>query len=240
MGFLGSLFSGICSAVSSICSAIGLGPIGTALTATITALNPVIGLIIAAIPLVIKIIELVAPKEVKAKEVESGELAVKAEACKDIKPDNYESYSEYINAVHESVEKDPAKKAQVEEKMKTRTEEEATADKLVSVAIAGKILAEKLNTDYVDPAFLGKANACGFDAEKTVNFIKGLQDQGLNTTDANNYFDGNLRGEDFKKAGEGVKAALGKADSSIETDEQKIESENKMFKDIDAAIKEES
>jgi hypothetical protein len=70
--------------------------------------------------------------------------------------------------------------------------------------------------------------------------IKGLQDQGLNTTDVNKYFDGNLHGEDFKKAGEGVKAALEKVDPSLKTDEQKIEAENQMFKDIDAAMKAES
>jgi len=239
MGFLsalGSFFSGVCSAVGSICSSIGLGPIGTALTAAIAALNPVVGLIIAAIPLVCKIIDLLAPKEVKTEEIRTGELAVKAEVCQDIKPENYESYSEYIKAVSEDVDKDPVKKASVEDKMKTRTEEEENAHKLVSVAIAGKVIAEKLDTDDVDPVFLGKINACGFDADKTVNFIKGLQEEGVSTTDVNKYFDGDLRGEDFEKAGDAVKDALGKVDPSLKTDEQKVAAENQMFKDIDAAI----
>jgi len=240
MGFLDALsgfISGVCSAISTICSAIGLGPIGTALAEAIKVLNPRISLIIEAIPLVIKIIELLAPEEIKAEELESGELAVKAEACKDLKPENYESYSEYIKAVHENVENDPAKKDWVKNEMKTRTEEDAVAHKAVSVAMAGKIVAEKLDTDNVDPVFLVKANAFGFDEEKTVNFIKELKNQELTTTDINKYFDGNLSTNDYEKAGEGVRAALGKIDPSLKTDEQKTAEVNRMFDKIDNAVK---
>jgi len=231
---LSSVISDVCSTLESISSTLG------SLLPLIMEMHPTAGLIIAAIPLICKILELLAPDVFEPGEIENGELAVKAEVCQDIKPEDYETFSEYIKAIHEEIGKDPEKKAQVDERMAARTEEEATAYKLVSVALAGKIVAEKLDTNYVDPALLGKLNACGFDADKTVNFIREIQKQGLGAADANKYFNGDLRGGDFEKAGEAVKAALGKIDPSLKTDEQKTEAENQMFKDIDAAVKAEA
>ena len=227
-GFIG----GICSAIGSVCSAIGLGSLGTVLTAAITALNPIVGLIMAAIPLVLQILKILAPNEVKPEEIENGELAVKAEACKDdIKPENYKTHSEYIQAVRESVENDPEKKAWVDEKMKTLSPEDLTVYKCISVGMAGQLVAEKLGTEAVDPAFLAKANAIGLDAEKTISLIKGLSDQGVSTNNASKYFEGNLESADFEKAGESIKFVMGKIDPSL--------SVNSMSEKIDAAIKSE-
>ena len=113
---LSSAVSSVCSAVGSACSAIGLGSIGTVLTTAITALNPVIGIIITAIPLVTKVLGLLAPKEVKPQEIESGRLAVMAEECSNIKPENYDSTSAWIKAIRDDMEKNPEKEVNVNEK----------------------------------------------------------------------------------------------------------------------------
>jgi len=232
---IASFITGVCSAIGAIASSIGLAKIGMLLTAAITALNPIIGLIIAAIPLVLKILEMVAPKEVKPKDIESGELAVKAESCKDIKPESYKTTSEYIKAVQESIESNPEKRAWIDEKMNSLTPEEKDAYKLVSVGMAGVLVAEKLNTEYVDPAFIAKANAAGLDAEKTISFIKELSAKELSTSDANAYFDGNLGGDAFEKARDGVKSAMGKMDTSLTTEEQLKNAVTVMFEKIEAA-----
>ena len=235
---IGSFISGVCSVVSSICSAIGLGAIGNLLTVAITALNPLLGLILAALPLVCKILESLAPKEVDPEEIESGELAVKAEVCQDIKSENYKTYSEYIKAVREEVARDPSKRALVDEKMKNRTEVDENAHKMVSIAMAGKIISEKLDIDYVDPILLGKLNACGFDADKTVKFFKESKDLGLSTTNISKYFDrgGGLSTKDYERADENIRAALGKVDPSLKTDEQRIVALNGMHGKINDAL----
>jgi hypothetical protein len=229
---IGSMFSAIGSAVSSICSAIGLGSIGTALTAAITALNPVVGLIIGALPLVGKIVGMLCPKELNTEEVESGRLAVMAEDCKEtVKPENFDTYSEYIKAIRENCDT-----AQVDEKMKTLSPDEKTAHQLVSVGLAGMLVAEKIGAQDLDPAFLGKVNATGMDAEKTISLVRGLSDSAVATSDVSKYFEGNLGAADMVRVEAGLKSALEKTDPSLKTEDSKNAAINDMAAKIDAAV----
>nr|AGS53545.1 hypothetical protein [uncultured bacterium contig00062] len=226
-------FVSICGAIGSACATIG-----SALAVAITQLKPIIDLIIKAIPLIVQILQMLAPNEVEPKEVETGELAAKAEVCKDdIKPENYDSYSEYIHAVRDCVENDPVKKAEVEEKMKGWSENDTKAYILVSAGMVGELTAEKLGTDYIDPAFIAKANSIGLSAEKTISLIQGLDKLGVNTTEVNKYFDGCSKGADFEKTDKAIKTVIGDIDPSVKTEEQKIAALNQMSEKIDADVK---
>ncbi|MHC6201764.1 hypothetical protein ACYULU_01055 [Breznakiellaceae bacterium SP9] len=233
---ISSAVSSVCSAVGSVCSAIGLGSIGTALTAAITALNPVIGLIIAAIPLVTKVLGLLAPKEVKPEEIESGRLAVMAEECSDIKPENYDSTSAWIKAIRDDIEKNPEKEVNINDKIKNLNDSERSAYQLVSVGIAGKLAGEKLKTDDIDPVFLAKANAMDLGAEGTISLIKGIAGEGVSTSDVNKYFDGSLSGEDYKNTAAAVKSVLEQIDPSLNTEDKKNSQLNTWSEKIDAAV----
>jgi hypothetical protein len=214
---ISSFFSGVASAIGSICSALG-GPLGTALVVGLTALNPILGLIVAAIPLITKIIDILLPKEINPQDIESGKLAVMAEECPDIKPENYETVPDYIKALNEKVDHE-----KVNAKMETLTPEQKTAYQLVSLAMIGPLVAEKLDAKdgEFDLAFIAKANLLSLSPEKAVAFMKDLQAEGVSTTDANKYLEGALSGDDLEKAAAGMKAALEKLDTSLKTDEQK-------------------
>jgi hypothetical protein len=216
---IGDLFSGLVSAIGSICSSIG-GTLGIALTVGLTALNPILRLIIAAIPLVAKIIELLAPKEIDAEDIASGKLAVMAEESPDIKPENFESVSDYIKALKENADME-----KVNERMKNFTPEQKEAYQMVSLGIIALYLGEKLETSEgeLDLAFLAKANVLSLSPEKIISFIKDLDSAGISTSNVNKYLEGTLRGDDVEKTDAGIKTALEKLDESLTTEEQKEE-----------------
>ena len=234
-GFLSSVVSGI----GSVLTAIGLGPVATALNVAFTAVKSLVGLIVKAAPLVTQTVEKLAPQVIEPKEIESGKLAVKAETCKDIKPENHQSTSEYIKAVREDIANNPEKQAGVEERMKNLSPKDETVYKVVSVTLAVKVAAEKLGVPDLDPPFFGRVNAMGLDAGQTISMVKGLHEEKVSISDVNKYFDGSLRGDDFEKADAGIKAVLEKMDPSLQTEDQKNAAINRMADKLDAAIQEE-
>jgi hypothetical protein len=155
-----------------------------------------------------------------------------AEDCKDtVKPENYETTSDYIKAIKEKCDME-----RVNEKMKNLSNEDKTSYQLISVGLAGSLVAEKLGTQDIDPAFLGKVNAAGLDADKTISLIKGLKESNVGTADVSKYFEGNLSAADMDRVDVGLKSALGEMDPSLKTEDSKEAKVNDMSTKIDAAV----
>jgi len=204
MGILSDLWDATCSCVRSCCSKIGsainavsssLAEIAKPLLEVVARLPEVlIKAVVATIHSIAVALGIVEDK------VEPEEIGVRALEYPEVKPENYDTYEEYINAL---MEKDFdfeswEKNASVEEK--------ATATVLGS-SLEAKAVAEKIGMNIPIVVYLTAHNN-GYtpkELQKAFESLKanGISDAGVITS----YFNGDLKGEMNEKVG----AILGEA-----------------------------
>jgi len=226
--------SDISSYISGICSKLGLDD--PMLIEAKDALSPMLALIVASIPLVLTILDKVAPGVIKREDLESGKLTeiIKVSGKN---PDEYDSHKDFIKAANEDFEKDPKKQALVKERMNNLKDVEKNIDKAAGVALAGKVIGEETGIGYMNLSFWVIMNKYGFGADKAMDFIKAVVDEGMTVQDVEDYFNGRLPAEKNKRVGAGIKNVLKQLDA-LETDKQQTDAVNNM-RDIFDEIKNE-
>lgn len=201
MGFfssVGSFFSGVASAVGSFISSVG-GSLGT----ICKALSPYVGVVLKSLGSIVenlsKVFGLVNEKE----DVE--EFGLKAE-CSNKKPENYDSYSAYINDV-EKVELTP------DQKLKLNNPEEKAKLKVVGTAILIEGLSEKIGVDLPIGFWVGlaKSGLSVVEIKSVLDIVAKIQ----KAPDLERYFSNNLEVGDMKLADSVLEKGMKNLDSNI-------------------------
>lgn len=186
MGFfssIGSFFSGVASKVGSFISSVG-GSLGT----VCKALSPYISVVLKSLGTIIdnlsKVFGLVNEKE------NIEEFGLKAEYSNK-KPENYDSYSAYINDV-EKVELTP------EQKLKLNNPEEKAKARVIGTAILIEGLSEKVGVDLPIGFWVGlaKSGLSVVEIKSVLDIVSKIQ----KAPDLERYLNNNLEVGDMKLA----------------------------------------
>lgn len=198
MGILGSIVSGVgnalsgavsavVSAVSSLASGIG----GAIAKFAPSIIKPFLGLELGKILAVIEIIAIVIGRiadilGLKEEKESTEEIGMKAEEAekKDIKPENFDSYQEYINYIRKEIEID-------KKKLNNLSDEEKVKYGTVGTAILVKGIEEKEKFE-IPAEFVVEIGKQDMSMEETRQYIKEFKEQNLDLKDFTNYLKGTI------------------------------------------------
>ncbi|OSA92132.1 UNVERIFIED_ORG: hypothetical protein B2H95_05670 [Clostridium botulinum] len=192
---IGSFVGGICSSICSVASNIGGGLSGF----VAKVFDPVIFHTIEAIEIAIKVIGAAIGALAEAlgltKEETPEEIGMKAEEAEKegIKPENFDSYSEYIDHLRNNIEID-----------KDKLDNLSREDKLKYTALGSSILVKGIeeNKNMEIPAeFITQIAKQNLEVDEVRAYIDSFKENGLNLRDFNSYLDGSLNDNKYEKVG---------------------------------------
>lgn len=194
---IGEVVGAICSGISAICSGIGgtfMGGISTFATSLvgITMTMPEIGVLLLICQTVCKVAEILAEKP---EEEKPEELAVMAEEA-ELKPENFDSVTDYIAYLRGQVKEN---KEQIEQKIEAMKmdEEKLAPYQAIGCSLYSKQLNEKLGLE-LSPEFwktvVEKKNS-GKMSEKVISeYVANMSEHGIKNGDAlTNFVEGKTK-----------------------------------------------
>lgn len=205
MGLFSGIATGIsnfCSAVCSIASSIG-GSIGRIVP---KIFNPTVFSTIEAITIAIKVIGAAIGALAEAlgltKEESPEEIGMKAEEAEKqgIKPENFDSYSEYIEHLRNNIEVD-------KDKLINLSPEDKLKYTAVGAVILAKGIEEEVNME-IPAEFIAEIGKLKLEAQDVRAYIESFKEFGLNLKDFSNYFKGTISDDRYEKVGNSIESAI--------------------------------
>lgn len=229
--FLSNVVSSACSALSSACS-VCKSFLGSVLDIGLKIVGPILE---SVTKLLIGLCKVLGIDVIKEEDVNDGKLGVMIEDTADtVKPENYNTTAEYIQAVKEQANMDA-----VEAKMKTLSKEDKVAYKLVSVSALNKIASEEMGVEP-DFEFYTRAAEMDLSCEQTKTLIDAFKSHGIdNLADVSSYLKGTLDDEKMDQVDEAMKEGLSNIDPTLKTEEQKEQALADRLRQMDEKMKEE-
>ncbi|ETJ17702.1 hypothetical protein Q604_UNBC18735G0004 [human gut metagenome] len=205
---IGSAISGAISVVGSLVSSLSSSIGGAIAKLAPSIIKPFLGLEIGNILIVIQVIATVIGRiadmlGVKEKEDSTEEIGMKAEEAekKDIKPENFDSYQEYINYIRQEIEID-------KKKLNNLSDEEKVKYGTVGTAILVKGIEEKEKFE-IPAEFVVEIGKQDMSMEETRQYIKEFKEQNLELKDFTNYLKGTIDNvKTIREVGHAIESAI--------------------------------
>ena len=205
---IGSAISGAISVVGSLVSSLSSSIGGAIAKLAPSIIKPFLGLEIGNILIVIQVIATVIGRiadmlGVKEKEDSTEEIGMKAEEAekKDIKPENFDSYQEYINYIRQEIEID-------KKKLNNLSDEEKVKYGTVGTAILVKGIEEKEKFE-IPAEFVVEIGKQDMSMEETRQYIKEFKEQNLELKDFTNYRKGTIDNvKTIREVGHAIESAI--------------------------------
>lgn len=210
MGFWGAVAGALSSGISAVCSVVSscAATIGGAIAKVATGIMiPLAKLTIEGVLKAVEIIGAVIGAIAEAlglkKEEETPEeIGMKAEeaAKEGIKPENFDSYEEYINYIRENIEIDKAK-----------LENLSKEDKIKYTAIGSSILVKGIEEKekYEIPGeFVAEIGRQNLSVEETREYIKTFKSEDLKLKDFVNFLAGTIDIKTYTTVGNAIESAI--------------------------------
>lgn len=210
MGIIGTVISGVsslgsalCRGVSSVCSTIGRGvaTVANALVTSVAKLTvekleramDVISIVIGAIAEIFGL---------KDKEETPEEIGMKAEeaAKEGVKPENFDSYEEYINHLRENIEVD-----------KSKLENLSKEDKMKYTAVGSSILVkgiEEKEEFEIPGEFVAEIGRQNMSVAETRQYIKTFKNEDLDLKDFASFLAGTIDKKVYATVGNAIESAI--------------------------------
>lgn len=198
-----NVVSSVCSGISNVCGKIGKGIGEFAKNVFIPALFPPLGGLETAIKIIGGIIGVIAEAlGLKKPEEKPEEIGIKAEeaANNGIKPENFDSYSEYISYLRENIKVD-------KEKIDNLSDEERLKYTAVGSSILVKGIEEKEKIE-IPAEFVLEIAKQKLQAEEVREYMKNFKESGLQLSDFTKYLKGTLDSNAYEKVGKTIENAI--------------------------------
>lgn len=221
---VGNAISSFCSKISDACERIG-GSIGSFAEKVFSpVLFPTITLLEAAVKVIGAVVGAIADlfgiKEVDETPEEIGMKAEEA-ANQGIKPDNFDSYEEYITYLRDNIEID-----------KNKAENLSDEEKLKYTAIGASVLVkgiEEKEKIEIPAEFIAEIGKQKLEAEEVREYIKSFKEMGIPLSSFTGYLKGTLNANDYEKVGNAIECGIRNLNPelSIEQVDDKIDDMSK-------------
>lgn len=201
--FISGVGSALCRGVSAVCSTIGRG-VATVANALVTSIGKltvekleramdVISIVIGAIAEIFSL---------KDKEETTEEIGMKAEeaAKEGVKPENFDSYEEYINHLRENVEID-----------KSKLENLSKEDKMKYTAVGSSILVkgiEEKEEFEIPGEFVAEIGRQNLSVAETRQYIKTFKNEDLQLKDFASFLSGTIDKKVYATVGNAIESAI--------------------------------
>jgi len=203
MGF----WSGLCSCVSSVCRTVcsAIGSVGRGALSLVKGCAIGVGKIVGGIWGGIgRMLGVLAPQE---QPEEIGERAFQG-AEQGIKPEQFKTNQEYIQALRDKVKFD-------REKFNKLSEEEMHERRMLGTKITAKGIEEHLNIAPIPNNFLVTTGLLGLSIGQTLKLLETTKDKKVSLDDITDYLKERCKGEKIQEADEAIKTAISADNPSL-------------------------